>query len=69
MRCKVVCQIKQPCEDSFYLNFGAVYSGSEENKKFFKYTPGGQIQFNVVNKEIADEFEVGKEYYIDFSPA
>ena len=61
--------MKQPFVDSFYLYFSVVYSGSKENEKFFKYTPGGQVMFNVVKKEAADKFEIGKEYYVDFKPA
>lgn len=69
MRIKVVCAQKQPWEDGAMLNFSVVYSGSEENKEFFKYTPGGIINFNVVRKEVADKYEIGKEYYVTFCPA
>jgi hypothetical protein len=69
MRCKVYCCSKEPYEGSCYLGFSVVYSGSEENKQFFKYTPGGQISFNVVNETIANKFEVGREYFVDFTLA
>lgn len=46
-----------------------VYSGSEENKSFFSYTPGGSITLAIVNEEAAKQFEVGKEYYVDFTLA
>jgi hypothetical protein len=46
-----------------------VVDGSEENKQFFKYTPGGQVQLNVLNEAASAQFEVGKEYYADFTPA
>jgi hypothetical protein len=46
-----------------------VYGDSEENKRFFSATPSGLIELNVVDDGIAKQFEVGKEYYIDFSPA
>ncbi|MFZ3171939.1 MAG: hypothetical protein WA118_08170 [Carboxydocellales bacterium] len=46
-----------------------VVSGSEENKKFWQYTPGGEIKVNCVNTDAVEQFEVGKEYYVDFSPA
>lgn len=42
---------------------------SEENEQFFKYTPSGRIEISVVNPSAAAQFEVGKEYYIDFTPA
>ena len=69
MRCKVVCSLKIPYENGSQLSFSPVYSGSEENKEFFKYTPGGMVYFNVLNEAAAANFEVGKEYYVDFSPA
>lgn len=46
-----------------------VYSGSEENKEFFKYTPGGSIYLNVVNPPALEQFKQGAEYYVDFTPA
>ena len=46
-----------------------VYTGSPENEKFFKATPFGQIQMGIVNDPALQEFEVGKQYYVDFSPA
>ena len=46
-----------------------MYTGSEENKEFFKWTPGGTVQFNVMNLAAAANFEIGKEYYLDFTPA
>lgn len=46
-----------------------VVSGSEENKKFFQYTPSGAITIGTVNPEAAAGFELGAEYYVDFTPA
>lgn len=42
---------------------------SEENKSFFKWTPGGQIQLSTINPQAAEQFVVGKEFYVDFTPA
>jgi hypothetical protein len=69
MRCKVACNLKQPYEDGFYLSFSPVVDGSAENKEFFMYTPGGTVTFNVLNKAAAEKFEVGKQYYVDFTAA
>lgn len=71
VRCKVVCNWKQKNQndDGVAIVFSAVTSGSEENKEFFKFTPGGTFQFYTVNKTAAEQFELGKEYYMDFSPA
>lgn len=46
-----------------------VMGNNEENKQFFKWTPSGNITLSVVNPAAAAQFEVGKEYYIDFTPA
>jgi len=46
-----------------------VYGESEENKKFFEATPGGSINLSIVNEAASSQFEVGKEYYVDFTEA
>lgn len=46
-----------------------VSGGSEENKKFFAWTPTGEIQLGTINPEAAKQFELGKAYYVDFTPA
>jgi hypothetical protein len=48
------------------ITLRAVYGGSPENEKFFKYTPSGQIDLNVVNPTAAKKFVLGQEYYVDF---
>jgi len=50
----------------FDFEFQAVTSGSEENKRFFAATPSGKINLSTINSGM---FEVGREYYIDFTPA
>lgn len=57
-------------EDKGYtINLNPVISGSEENKQFYKWTPGGSIQLSTINPIAAAQFEAGKEYYVDFTPA
>lgn len=41
----------------------------DENKKFWEATPSGLIRLDVVNPEAVKEFELLKEYYVDFIPA
>lgn len=71
VRCKCVCNTKSDngFNGAVNLTFSPVYSGSDENKRFFAATPGGSFQFYTVNKEAADQFEMGKEYYFDISAA
>lgn len=51
------------------IHLEPVCSGSEENERFFSYTPWGRIVMGTVNEEAAKEFEADKEYYVDFSRA
>jgi hypothetical protein len=46
-----------------------VMDGSEENKAFWDATPGGQITLTITNPAAKEQFEVGQEYYVDFTPA
>jgi len=55
-------------DDIANISFSAVTTGSEDNMKFFKDVPAGMISFCTVNKAMADKFEIGKKYYVDFSP-
>jgi len=46
-----------------------VMYGSKVNKTFYRYTPSGKIELSNLNDVAADQFEVGKEYYVDFTKA
>ena len=48
-----------------------VYSNDEksENKQFWQWTPSGKIEMAITNPSAFNQFELGKEYYIDFSAA
>lgn len=74
VKCKFKCiNVSVPEKDApgvtASVELVPVYTGSEENKKFFKYTPGGEIKLQVVNPEAAKQFEIGKDYFVDFTPA
>lgn len=53
----------------YNLKFYPVSSGSEENKRFWAATPGGEFHFNTINRAVAEAFEFGKEYFVDFTLA
>lgn len=55
--------------DTAQITLTPVYDGSEENREFFRYTPGGTIALAVVNPPAAEQFKVGAEMYVDFTPA
>jgi hypothetical protein len=55
--------------DSSTLVLIPVLNGSEENKKFFKWTPSGEIRIGTINTEVIKEFRPGAEYYVDFTLA
>ena len=69
VRAKFRCNEKNQSETGFALKFWPVTSGSAENDRFYQYTPGGELTMSTVNDEAAAQFEVGKEYYLDFTPA
>ena len=71
VRAKFVCNWKQIDNNGNgqQITLSPVYSGSEENKSFFASTPGGSIQLYTINIDAANQFEQGKEYYIDFTQA
>lgn len=51
------------------ITLQAVTGTSAENKEFFASTPNGSIELRIVRPEAVGQFERGKEYYVDFSPA
>lgn len=40
---------------------------NHENKSFWDATPSGEIRMGINNQKAFDQFELGKEYYIDFT--
>lgn len=46
-----------------------VTGGSEENKEFWKWSPSGKIELGTINPGASSQFEIGKEYYVDFTKA
>lgn len=79
VRCKFVCNSKEEVWNNYNKNddgtigrkeysykFSAVTGGSEENKTFWAYTPCGQFSVQTV---LVDQFQPGKEYYLDISEA
>lgn len=60
-----------PCE-MMSVEMFPVYSNGDpnhENTKFWQASPGGKLELNVINPEAGREFKVGREFYVDFTPA
>lgn len=51
------------------VKMSPVYTGSEENKGFWEATPSGSLQMRIDNQKALAQFEPGKEFYLDFTPA
>ena len=65
--CAEVKRNDPPNDDTLKVVLRPVTSGSEENRTFFKYTPGGEITLQVVGTDTAAQFQVGHDYYVDFT--
>lgn len=42
--------------------------GGEENEKFFRLTPWGELFIGTVVPEVADQFKPGVEVWLDITP-
>jgi len=72
-RCKMICVSKTTYQNStgVGVKLQAVYADgkSPENQAFFDATPSGEITVHVKKAEVADSFELGAFYYVDFTKA
>lgn len=51
------------------IKLSPVSGGSPENAEFYAATPCGQISLDTLNEAAGKQFELGGEYYVDFTPA
>ena len=42
--------------------------GSDEDNTFAKFSPSADCRITVANPALFGQFEVGKKYYVDFTP-
>jgi hypothetical protein len=71
VRAKFKCVEAKPTEGfpgCGQVRLEAVTSG-EENAEWSKWTPSGDLSLGVMNLDAFKQFEVGKSYFLDFSPA
>lgn len=71
VRAKFICVSNEPQSGEQHLvKFSAVMGGSDENKSFSRWTPVANLEMWISDETAAAKvFEVGKEYYLDFTPA
>lgn len=46
-----------------------VYGNGEANKDWSKWTPSGELKMVITNPPAIAAFDLGKEYFMDFTPA
>jgi hypothetical protein len=53
------------------MTFNPVYGTDpdSENRLFWQATPSGELKLQMVNPEAWSQFEMGKYYYLDLTPA
>jgi len=65
---KIEIGITEDGEKTFNLDFSPVFpNGTEENSKFWEATPAGGLQLYGVRANVADQFEVFGQYYLDLT--
>jgi hypothetical protein len=47
----------------------AVSKADADNKDWSKWTPSGSLEMGITNPDAISQFELGKAYYLDFTPA
>ncbi len=67
MRCKFKLLEKKETENGTALLFNV--TNDKDNEDYFKFTPWGNINIGLVNKETTTNFIPGKNYYVDFIDA
>lgn len=51
------------------VKLAAVYGDGKGNETWSTYTPQGSLEMTVTNPEAVEKFELGKSYFLDFTPA
>ena len=71
VRAKVQCESKSGNEVSFHTVYETdeTKNADAENVRFTEATPWGNIRLGINNKAALEQFSVGEQYYVDFTPA
>jgi hypothetical protein len=69
VRAKMTCEsIEKTDAETRAVRLRPVTSDSPENASWSKYTPWGDVTLGITNPAAYDAFEVGKTYWVDFTP-
>ena len=69
VRAKFVATSDAWIEGERTVQLDAVTNDSEENKSWSEYTPSGSLSMTISNPSAQDFFELGQEYFLDFTKA
>ena len=69
VRAKVRCTSKLESTVTFTTVYEPDAQKDTENARFTTATPWGDIRMGINNPAALEQFEVNKEYYVDFTPA
>lgn len=69
VRAKVTCEGIEGNAVKFRTVYEPDASKDTENARFTTATPWGEIRLGIDNPAALSQFETGKEYYVDFTPA
>ncbi len=69
VRAKVTCESIKDNSVTFRTVYETDANKNAENVSFTKATPWGEIKLGIDNPAALSQFEAGKSYYVDFTPA
>lgn len=69
VRAKVTCDTIKDNAVTFSTVYEPDAAKDTENARFTKATPWGQIKLGIDNPTALEQFQPGKSYYVDFTPA
>jgi len=69
VRAKVVCDGIEENAVKFSTVYEQDADKDSENARFTRATPWGEIRLGIDNPAALEQFEAGKSYYVDFTPA
>jgi len=69
VRAKVTCETLEGNKVTFRTVYEPDGTKNDENARFTKATPWGQIELGIDNPQAMEQFQVGKSYYVDFNLA